>query len=514
MSTYFVLNKRGDKPNLKNTEFQIRLYYYNNGSKVGFSTNVKVKEKDWNFGNTDTPIKSSDKEHTTKNSTLRSLKREVDKVVDLIRVGGKEPIPKLVKEKFNNTKEREIKEVSYDYSVSEVFSKYLRDVIGDENTHLTKNYIKSYKSSSKHIQSILSSKYNNNIYFDQIDGDVIDSFINYGIKKNLSNSTIQKYIGHFRTFVNWSREKGFHKNVSITYFSKKILDNSSDKDVVYLYRNEVKKLFEFEEINFDNPKHNKHTSEYIIDVLKDDQRRTYTNLEFCRDVFLFQCGVGSRYGDTIKLKVKNFDFTKSEFKIYMEKTNRTVRVPINEITNKIFRKYSKNKTLEDYIFPQTINGNFYPNQKINHHLKYIGEKCKLNRLVNLPLRSGKNIINDSDKSVHLYTVLSTHCGRRTFIKEGIINKIEPYVIMSLVGHKSLRVFERYFSINDEDRKVSSSLFSFISDTNSVLSSKNTISNIKEQLKELKSLLDEGLIDNKTFKETEKEILSKGLKIQK
>jgi hypothetical protein len=95
-------------------------------------------------------------------------------------------------------------------------------------------------------------------------------------------------------------------------------------------------------------------------------------------------------------------------------------------------------------------------------------------------------------------------GRRTFIKEGIINKIEPYVIMSMVGHKSLRVFERYFSINDEDRKVSNQLFSFVSENPQV--QKKEEGGVKRRLIELKELLNEGLIDNQVYMEKEKEIL--------
>jgi len=95
-------------------------------------------------------------------------------------------------------------------------------------------------------------------------------------------------------------------------------------------------------------------------------------------------------------------------------------------------------------------------------------------------------------------------GRRTFIKEGIINKIEPYVIMSMVGHKSLRVFERYFSMNDEDRKVSNQLFSFVSDNPKVQNTEGD--DIKMRLKKLKELLEEGYIDITGYKEREKEIL--------
>jgi site-specific recombinase XerD len=504
MSTYFVLNKRGDKPYTKTTEFPIRLYYYYKGSKVGFSTNLTVKEKDWDFGNTDSPVKQTDPQYVSKNSSLRGLKREVEKVVDLIRVNGREPIPKVVKDKFSNTKEIEVKEVKFQYPVVEVLRKYIKDVIENSGSQLSINHVKSYRSSSKHIFKIIKSTYDDRLFFEQVDNDTVEEFIKYGVRKKLSNSTIQKLLGHFRTFFNWSREKGYHNNVSVTFYNKKIKDNPSDKDVIYLYRSEVKKLFDFIEINYSHPDHKKYSTEYIVDKLKDDTKRIYTHLEYCRDLLLFECGLGTRYGDTIKLKIEHYDFPKKEFKIYMEKTNRYVRVPINEMTDLIFRKYSKDKTKDDYIFPQTLNGNFYPNQKFNEHIKTIGELCKLNRLVSRPLRSGKNIIKDSDKTKKLYEVLSSHVGRRTFIKEGIINKIEPYVIMSMVGHKSLRVFERYFSMNDEDRKVSNQLFSFVSDNPKVQMIEED--DIKKRLKKLKELLEEDYIDIQVFREKENELL--------
>lgn len=69
---------------------------------------------------------------------------------------------------------------------------------------------------------------------------------------------------------------------------------------------------------------------------------------------------------------------------------------------------------------------------------------------------------------------------------------------------NLSCFEWYFSINDEDRKVSNQLFSFVSDNPKVqLKSKGSI---KERLIELKELLDEGFIDNQVYKEKEKEVL--------
>jgi len=178
------------------------------------------------------------------------------------------------------------------------------------------------------------------------------------------------------------------------------------------------------------------------------------------------------------------------------------------MTENIFRKYSKGKTGDDYLFPKTINRNFYPNQKFNQHIKEVGKLCRLLRPVSRPLHSGKKIIEGTEDKRQLFEVLSSHTGRRTFIKEGIINKIEPYVIMSMVGHKSLRVFERYFSMNDEDRKVSNTLFNFISDNPKVQNQnlQNEISDIEVRLSKLKGLLDKGEISKSEYQEIRKGIL--------
>ena len=79
----------------------------------------------------------------------------------------------------------------------------------------------------------------------------------------------------------------------------------------------------------------------------------------------------------------------------------------------------------------------------------------------------------------------------------------------MVGHKSLRVFERYFSMNDEDRKVSNTLFNFISDNPKVQNhnSQNENSDIEVRLNKLKGLLDKGEISKSEYKEIRKGILN-------
>ena len=79
----------------------------------------------------------------------------------------------------------------------------------------------------------------------------------------------------------------------------------------------------------------------------------------------------------------------------------------------------------------------------------------------------------------------------------------------MVGHKSLRVFERYFSMNDEDRKVSNTLFNFISDNPKVQNqnSQNEISDFEVRLTKLKGLLDKGEISKSEYQNIRNEILN-------
>jgi len=78
----------------------------------------------------------------------------------------------------------------------------------------------------------------------------------------------------------------------------------------------------------------------------------------------------------------------------------------------------------------------------------------------------------------------------------------------MVGHKSLRVFERYFSMNDEDRKVSNTLFNFISDNPKVQNQnfQNEISDIEVRLNKVKGLLDKGEISKSEYQEFRKGVL--------
>ena len=62
---------------------------------------------------------------------------------------------------------------------------------------------------------------------------------------------------------------------------------------------------------------------------------TYTNLEVYRDILVFGCGVGCRFGDLISLRLDNYQFsedrTKGYFVFRMEKSRSGKQVKVQSI---------------------------------------------------------------------------------------------------------------------------------------------------------------------------------------
>jgi len=169
------------------------------------------------------------------------------------------------------------------------------------------------------------------------------------------------------------------------------------------------------------------------------------NLEVVKDIFTFQCSVGCRWGDIHKMSVGMFKIEKGFFIWTMDKTKDSVVVPENPISLGIFMKYSKSKSLNQKLFPS------YSQPKFNKNIKKIGEILGFKRLVKREILVGGDIREGTEKDVYTYELLSSHSGRRSFIKNLIdLGTMDNWSIMKLSGHKTIRSFQKYVSVNKED----------------------------------------------------------------
>ncbi|MDC3265688.1 tyrosine-type recombinase/integrase, partial [Flavobacteriaceae bacterium] len=363
-----------------------------------------------------------------------------------------------------------------------------------------------------------------------INEDFITGLIKWCYNRGLQPSTIRKRTKILSMFSTWCRTNNYGDFV-IT--KPKTFSPSEERQVICLFRPEVNKLFHFDKFNMDNSKHttllNKHKCLNYVDDTWTNKKgkeitKTYTSYEVYRDMLLFLCNVGCRFGDMVKMRVGDFVFDdkgiqgnrKGYFRFYMEKsrTKKEVKVSINQMTDRIFRKYVNGKNLNHFIFPRTEFGNPISNQKFNKHSKHIGEIVGLNRMVRQPEFDlyGK-IIEGSDEPFPLFQKVVSHIGRRTFIREHIERGTPIRTIMKMTGHTTQKVFDGYYSILDKDiLSVNDDLYSqtLKDDYNSQEEvsepNKPTSLDVENELKRLQEFFDKGILPEKIYEKKVEQIL--------
>lgn len=172
-------------------------------------------------------------------------------------------------------------------------------------------------------------------------------------------------------------------------------------------------------------------------------------LEKHRDIFVFQCFVGARYGDLSRLNPSNITTDKGiKFLQYIpsktrRKTGKKVIVPIiDKVPLALLEKYRGADT-EGRLFP------FPPMNTYNQELKIIFQLAEINKKVTI-----KNPDTGIDENKPLYEIASSHLARRTFINT-IYQKVkDPSLVCPMTGHVQNSIsLNRYRDIEDEDLLV-------------------------------------------------------------
>ena len=158
-------------------------------------------------------------------------------------------------------------------------------------------------------------------------------------------------------------------------------------------------------------------------------------LERVKDIFVFQCLTGLRYGEMKAIKKRVVTENSILLKEEKDSSKEYREIPLFKISNYVLKKY-------DYNLP------LISNQKQNKYIKEILKKAEYNLVAEYTRIKGV----ESTKFLEpLYDRISTHTARRTFItimrNKGIADK----TIMSITGHKDLKTFNMYHKVNNEAR---------------------------------------------------------------
>lgn len=437
------------------------------------SCGVDVSDSDFKNG----VLQPNTPNYTSKNRQINSVLDDLQRIISISIEDGLKPNPKYVKKKYEESliekEDRTLKPKSFWKSYDE----YLSIKKGK-----SRGYYKTIITFGNRLRDFESKELGRTITFDYVVNKTLifqSEFQNYLWNTNPphTNGYVNKLFENISGFLHFCKEMGY---VERKPRFQKVSEVERD-ELVYLYFDEVIKLFESNKWDYENGGHKKNKPNiYVIEEpLLGTRSKEFgsvlkiTNWELIKDMFLFLCSIGCRYSDIQHLKVNDFNFEKGleHFSYIQKKTSKPVRVPINFINGEIFKKYSSGKKLNQLLFPKISI------QKFNKGLQLLFEDLGFNRLLSYPRKVGSKLINEDEQPLH--KLISSHCGRRTFIKNMIDKGLDYRTIMTMSGHRTIREFMKYVSVSPKDLEKGRGLYSTMNNSDETL-----IKQIQEQIVDL------------------------------
>ena len=166
-----------------------------------------------------------------------------------------------------------------------------------------------------------------------------------------------------------------------------------------------------------------------------------------RDVFLFSCFTGLRYSDVAKLT--RHDVKDGYIQIVTQKTSDGIKIELNKHSQAILDKY------DGLTFGRGRALPVISNQKMNESLKELGRRCGIDEPQRIVYFTG-NIRHE--EIYPKWQLLTTHCGRRTFVVNALRLGIPAEVIIRWTGHSNYSAMKPYIKIVDELKEREMSKF--------------------------------------------------------
>ena len=175
-----------------------------------------------------------------------------------------------------------------------------------------------------------------------------------------------------------------------------------------------------------------------VERIGDFDLRDYPSLSVQRDIFVFQCLIGCRVSDLMRMTKGNIIDGAIEYMPDKTKEERpeVLRVPLNQRAKAILERY---EDCGDPLLP------FISPQRYNDAIKDIFTTCGITRIVTV-----RNPTTGDEERRPINEIASSHLARRTFIGN-IYKKVkDPNLVGALSGHKEgSKAFARYRDIDEE-----------------------------------------------------------------
>jgi site-specific recombinase XerD len=384
---------RHNKLNSKG-EAIIFIRYSHSDEACDFSTGERIEPQYWDYENRQ--VRKSYRGFTSLNSYLLKRKNEIEELRLNLQLRGINPSIEAVRneyrKQFDLTEETPMSNQLLDHWND--FITYQRDI-----KRVTKETLKQYESTRKKLLEY-ESYVNSKLTFDKINSDFIEQFVFYLFSISIcSSNTVGGKVKHIKAFLNWAFSKGVTTNSKFKEFKKP----TSETTIVTLTQQQLDILF-------------------YLDLSGEKK------LEKARDLFVLGCSTGLRFSDYSRINPANI---KGDFiVISTEKTDTQVRIPLNDYSRQILNRYPTG-------LPKISNVN------LNKFIKDVGVRAKFFEDHEVTTYKG------GVKQKHykpLYSLLTTHCARRTFATQSLARGMQMFDTMRVTGHKDVRSFMKYVHV--------------------------------------------------------------------
>lgn len=269
----------------------------------------------------------------------------------------------------------------------------------------TEGTAKKFKTLSKHLETFRPGSTINDVNI-----DFLQDFIRYLISLGFKNNYIKKLSRILTWFLRWTKKQHYLAqdfDLSVLSLSLK----TAEKKVIFLEWEELMTLYKWEEFG---------KQEHLREV---------------RDFFCFCCFTGLRYSDAAKLKKE--DIRDGHIELTTQKDSELLRIPLNKYSQSILDKYAATPMWKNSALPVISN------QKTNSYIKDLGQLCG----INTPIREVE--FRGAERNEYIrpkYDLLTTHCGRRTFICNALALGIPPQTVMAITGHSDYTAMKPYIAV--------------------------------------------------------------------
>lgn len=231
------------------------------------------------------------------------------------------------------------------------------------------------------------------------------------------NTTAAKNVGFLRWFLRWASANGYYSGSAHLNYRPRF-KGLGCKEVIFLSWEELHHF-----LNFEFPKDAPPSAGIV------------------RDVFCFCCFTGLRYSDVYRLKKSDirWDATPPFISIVTKKTTARLHIELNKYALALATKYKDIPLPNDAAFPVLSN------QRMNDNLHDVAKIAGIDEPIRIVSYSGSNRM---EAVVPKHELLTTHCGRRTFVVNALRLGVPADVIMEWTGHSDYKAMRPYMKIVD------------------------------------------------------------------